>query len=96
VSPDGKPIQFPRELWVLPMDERYRFTPDGKGLVIMRGDWRMHQFFLLDLDTFSERPLSNLKAGALMRSFDISPDGKHILFDRLGEESDIVLIDLKR
>jgi len=31
-----------------------------------------------------------------MRSFDISPDGKHILFDRLGEESDIVLIDLKR
>jgi MinD-like ATPase involved in chromosome partitioning or flagellar assembly len=30
-----------------------------------------------------------------MRSFDISPDGTTIVFDRLREKSDIVLIDLE-
>jgi hypothetical protein len=31
-----------------------------------------------------------------MRSFDITPDGKQIVFDRLRENLDIVLIDLPR
>lgn len=31
-----------------------------------------------------------------MRTFDITPDGKRIVFDRLRDNSDIVLIDLKR
>ena len=31
-----------------------------------------------------------------MRHFDISPDGKRIIFDRLSDNSDIVLIDLPR
>ena len=30
-----------------------------------------------------------------MRTFDITPDGKRIVFDRLSEDSDIVLIELK-
>ena len=29
-----------------------------------------------------------------MQTFDITPDGKQIVFDRLRENSDIVLIDL--
>ena len=29
-----------------------------------------------------------------MRTFDVTPDGKQIVFDRLLENSDIVLIDL--
>jgi hypothetical protein len=32
--------------------------------------------------------------GRLTRAFDITPDGKQIVFDRLRENSDIVLIDL--
>ena len=31
-----------------------------------------------------------------MRTFDITPDGKQIVFDRLRENSDIVLIDLPK
>jgi hypothetical protein len=31
-----------------------------------------------------------------MRTFDITPDSKQIVFDRLRENSDIVLIDLPR
>jgi hypothetical protein len=30
-----------------------------------------------------------------MSSFDVTPDGKRIVFDRLRELSDVVLIDLK-
>ena len=29
-----------------------------------------------------------------MKSFDVSPDGKQILFDRYRQNSDVVLIDL--
>jgi hypothetical protein len=31
-----------------------------------------------------------------MLTFDITPDGKQIVFDRLRENSDIVLIDLPK
>jgi hypothetical protein len=31
-----------------------------------------------------------------MRTFDITPDGTRIVFDRLRDNSDIVLIDLER
>jgi hypothetical protein len=31
-----------------------------------------------------------------MKSFDVSPDGKTILFDRYRENADVVLIDLQR
>jgi hypothetical protein len=30
-----------------------------------------------------------------IRSFDVTPDGKTILFDRVQENSDIVLIDIR-
>jgi len=38
--------------------------------------------------------LTNLDREILMRSFDVSPDGKQILFDRYRQNPDIVLIDL--
>lgn len=36
----------------------------------------------------------SLRPGFDMKSFDVSPDGKQILFDRYRENSDVVLIDL--
>ena len=42
--------------------------------------------------TGEKRQLTNLKTGYSVRSFDISADGKEILFDRVQENSDIVLI----
>jgi hypothetical protein len=40
------------------------------------------------------RPLTSFTDPAAMRTFDITPDGKQIVFDRLRENSDVVLIDL--
>jgi hypothetical protein len=41
------------------------------------------------------RRLTELDSPATMRSFDITPDGQRIVFDRLSEDSDIVLIQLE-
>ena len=59
----------------------------------MQGPHRWQQFWLLDLETGRSRKLTNLRTGFAMRGFDVSPDGKQILFDRTRENSDIVLIE---
>ena len=74
--------------------ERYRFLPDGKGLIHTQGSNPWQDFSVLDIATRQTRQLSRLNNRAAMRSFDITPDGKQIVFDRLRENSDIVLIDL--
>jgi Tol biopolymer transport system component len=53
-------------------------------------------FWLLDLATRRARQLTRLSTPATMRTFDVTPDGKQIVFDRLRQNSDIVLIDLPR
>jgi Tol biopolymer transport system component len=93
VTPDGKPLPFAN---LMARRGDYRFMPDGTGLVFLRGQSvKVKDFYLLNLVTGQERRLSNLKPGFSMEYFDVSPDGKRILFDRRRDNSDIVLIDLK-
>jgi Tol biopolymer transport system component len=95
VRPDTTAVDLP-EVRVRQEGERFRFLPNGKGLVYMDGQQRRMDFVLLDLATMKTRPLTHLNNGAAMRTFDIAPDGKQIVFDRLRENSDVVLIDLPR
>jgi Tol biopolymer transport system component len=95
VRPDGTVVELP-PIRVRYLGERYRFLPNGKGLVYMEGQLRRQDFALLDLATMKSRLLTHLDNPADMRTFDITPDGKQIVFDRLKENSDIVLIDLPK
>ena len=50
-------------------------------------------FWVLDLSAKTTRQVARI-ADEGSRTFDITPDGKHTVFDRVRENSDIVLIDL--
>jgi serine/threonine protein kinase len=94
IRPDGTSVKMPEIL--APRDgERMRFMPDGRGLIFMSSaeatPWQ--DFWMLDLITMNTRRLTRLTEHATMRTFDITPDGKLIVFDRLRENSEVVLID---
>ena len=94
VTPDKQPFPLP-EILVPYAGNRYRFMPGGKAAVIqLRGPSDQQEFWFLDLATGRLRQLTNLRPGFVMNSFDVSPDGKQILFDRYRQNSDVVLIDL--
>jgi hypothetical protein len=58
-------------------------------------NWRSSQdFWILDLATPQSRRVTELDPLATIRTFDITPDGERIVFDRLKLDSDIVLIEL--
>ncbi len=90
VRPDGTPVSLPP---VRVRQGGYRFLPNGKSLVYLPLV-RSLDFWLLDLATKSRRPLTRLSDQGRLQTFDITPDGKQIVFDRARENSNIVLIDL--
>lgn len=59
----------------------------------MQGELRAQNFWRLDLTIMSARQLTRLTHRDTMRTFDVTADGKQIVFDRLRDNSDIVLID---
>ena len=63
-------------------------------LVVMKGDVSHKEFCAVDLKTGRERQLTNLGREFAIGDFDVSADGREIIFDRTREESDIVLFDL--
>jgi Tol biopolymer transport system component len=93
VKPDGTRVELP--------DVRagrggsHRFLPDGTGLVYVPYP-PSRDFWLLDLATKKTRQLTHLGDHGKFSAFDITPDGREIVFDRLRDNSDIVLIDLPK
>jgi serine/threonine protein kinase/Tol biopolymer transport system component len=91
IRPDGAPVRL-SEIKLRRDGERLRFAPDG-SLIYMQGELRAQNFWRLDLTTMAARPLTRLQQRDTMRTFDVTADGKQIVFDRLRDNSDIVLID---
>jgi serine/threonine protein kinase/WD40 repeat protein len=95
VRPSGTPVPLPfPSLLVDRLGDSYRFLPNGKGLVVKLGGFRRQDFWLFDVTTGERRQLTSLRPGESVHRFDVSPDGRRILFERVRENSDIALIEL--
>jgi Tol biopolymer transport system component len=94
VRPDGSPVEMP-DIELHARGERFRFVPDGSALVYMQGMRASLDFWLLDPATMESRQLTQLGATYTGRTFDVTSDGRTIVFDRQRDNSDIVLIELE-
>jgi Tol biopolymer transport system component len=103
MTPDGTPMVSPAVAslgshFPLAFGTPYRFTPDGKTLITLQGTAPNQNFFELDLETGKQRQLTRFDptSGSAVQNFDISTDGKRIVFDRLRNHADVVLMNLAR
>jgi serine/threonine protein kinase len=93
ITPEGKKASFP-SLDVCVRGGRVRFLPDSSGVVVLRGQDPYFEFWFFDLKSDTSRRLVKFESSASVIGFDITPDGKTIIFDRKQDNCDIVLIEL--
>ncbi len=70
--------------------------PGGRALVLLKGDIQHKNLWLVDLQTGAQKQLTNFTPDFDIRDFDITPDGREVVLERVQERSDIVLLDLPR
>lgn len=93
VRPDGTAVQLPDV--PVRLGGAHRFLPSGRALVYLP-NIESKDFWLLDLDTHKTRQLTYFSDRGFLNTFDITPDGQHLVFDRSQQNSDVVLIDLPK
>ena len=91
VTPDGAPVAMP-DVGVR-MGGAHRFLPGGAGLVYLPGI-ESKDFWLIDLTSNKVRRLTDLRDRGYLSTFDVTPDGKYLVFDRSQQNADVVLIEL--
>ncbi len=96
VTSEGEPKKLPGPNQLLLFGDRYQFLPDGSSLVYLsKGTMKPSgDFWILDLKSGATRRLTQLEGNSEMRTFDITPDGTSIVFDRISKNADVVLIEL--
>lgn len=62
--------------------------------MILRGEIQHKDLWLINLETGAERQLTQFAPDFDVRDFDISPDGREVVLERVQERSDVVLLDL--
>jgi len=97
VTTDGKPYPVPDLRVHYDVEQPYRFLPRaGNTLAVILGQPPRPEFWLVEIETDRRRRVAGFREGLSTKAFDISPDGKQIVFDRIRETSDLVLIERKR
>jgi len=91
IRADGTPVSM-AEVGVR-VGGAHRFLPSGRGLIYLR-NVESKDFWLLDFATNTTRQLTHFSDRGFLSTFDVTPDGKYLIFDRTRQNSDIVLINL--
>jgi Tol biopolymer transport system component len=95
VSADAAPHPLPA-LTLTRGARHLAFLAGGRALVFLRGEIQHKNLWLIDLETGAARQLTNLTPDFDISDFDISPDGREIVLERVQGHSDVVLLDLPR
>ncbi len=93
VTPEGTAYHFP-SLTLTRGARHLRLLRDARSLVILQGEIQHKNLWLVDLETGAKRQLTYFPAGFDVLDFDISPDGREIVLERVEQRSDLVLLDL--
>jgi len=72
------------------------FLRGGRALVFLRGEIQHKDLWLIDMETGTEQQLTHFAPDFHIRDFDISPDGREVVLERVQERSDVVLLDLSQ
>ena len=70
------------------------FLSRGRALLVLRGEIQHKDLWLIDLETGAERQLTHFAPEFNIRDFDISPDGRDVVIERVQERSNVMLMDL--
>jgi Tol biopolymer transport system component len=70
------------------------FVRGGRALVFLRGEIQHKDLWLIDMDTGTEQQLTHFAPDFHIRDFDISPDGREVVLERVQERSDVAVLDL--
>lgn len=75
---------------------RFSFMSDGRSLLVLRGDLGHKNLWAIDLETGTERKLTDFAPDFEVKDFDLSQDGRELVLHQVQHQSDIVLLDLPR
>ena len=94
-TPEAAPHPLPA-LTLTRGARRLAFLRGGRSLVLLRGEIQHKNLWVIDLESGVDRQLTNLPPDFDIRDFDISPDGREVVLERVQDRSDVVQLDLPR
>ncbi len=92
-APDGSGYTLP-PLTLTRGARHFAFLPGKLGLVVLRGEIQHKDLWLINLVTGAERQLTDLPPDFDVRDFDLSPDGREAVLERVQDRSEVVLVKL--
>jgi hypothetical protein len=81
---------------MLPRGSRVAFAHDPQTLFVLRVDASQATLLQVDLRTGTQRTIYQLPGDFIARDFDIAPNGREVILDRVEDSSDVALIERAR
>ena len=95
VKSDGSTLALPP--LALPRGSRHLALLSGsRTVVVLRGELQHKNLWLINLDTGAELQLTELPPDFDVRDFDVSPDGREAVLERIQDRSEVVSVELAR